>query len=62
MAASGLTLFHDLFVYSFIHRLFLCDRIVIRFIPVPAEFCSFNGSLHDVSIERDEDLLNKQEG
>ncbi|KAK7106691.1 MIF-like protein mif-2 [Littorina saxatilis] len=38
------------------------ERIVIRFIPVPAEFCSFNGALHDVKIERDEDLLTSQQG
>lgn len=33
------------------------ERIVIRFIPVPAEFCSFNGALHDPKIETDQDLL-----
>nr|6LKW_B Chain B, Macrophage migration inhibitory factor [Oncomelania hupensis] len=35
------------------------ERIVIRFIPVPALFCSFNGALHDVSIERDEDIISQ---
>ncbi|XP_076458013.1 macrophage migration inhibitory factor homolog [Babylonia areolata] len=37
------------------------ERIIIRFIPVQAQFCSFNGVLHDVGIETDQDLLNTQE-
>lgn len=38
------------------------ERIVIRFVPVPAEFCSFNGLLHDIAIEKDEDLISKSKG
>lgn len=35
------------------------ERIIIRFVPVLAQFCSFNGELHDVGIETDQDLVTK---
>uniref|UniRef100_A0A2C9LEY3 Uncharacterized protein n=1 Tax=Biomphalaria glabrata TaxID=6526 RepID=A0A2C9LEY3_BIOGL len=32
------------------------NRVVIKFVTVPALFCQFDGHLHDIGIEFDEDL------
>ncbi|KAL8560687.1 hypothetical protein ACOMHN_030463 [Nucella lapillus] len=37
------------------------ERILIRFIPVLAQFCSHNGHLHDLGVETDQDLLTQEQ-